>query len=274
LQPANEVNTAINPRVAGVVARGMSQGREQRFASASVMRAAMKGDEGTKADRTEAATVIFPAGPAAATIVSESQAAPTAAVRGETTAVQTSARKSAVRPWAIIAAALVLIFVGVGVFYAIRSGSDSTAVATPTPSPSPSSTPAEVAADADADPVTGGSTNQDTVGKSAEAAVKKNEKVIKDKASATDRVVVSEKPKPSPPLIQNNPTWNLPQSPDIPLVNSPDNSLLRRQRINPRVRNLPDGSKIIINPDGSQVLVTPDGTRRQVAPARRFPRQP
>jgi hypothetical protein len=110
--------------------------------------------------------------------------------------------------------------------------------------------------------------------KSAEAAIKKNQNVVKDKGSAADRVVVSEKPKPSPPLLDNNPTWPVPQTPQIPDVNSPDNSLLQRRRIAPRVRNLPDGSKLIINPDGSRVLVMPDGTRRQVAPAPKFRRRP
>ncbi len=271
LQPANEVNARISPHIAGVLARGMSQGREQRFASASAMRGAMKGEEGTQGvgDRTEAATVIFPAAPTAKTLVSEPQAPPTAAVRGETTVVQPSARKSALRPWAIIAAALVLIGVGVGVFYAIQSSNNPTAVATPTPSPSPSpsSAPAEVDAEANTDPGTGGSIDGTAAVKSAEAAIKKNQNVVKDKGSAADRVVVSEKPKPSPPLLDNNPTWPVPQTPQIPDVNSPDNSLLQRRRIAPRVRNLPDGSKLIINPDGSRVLVSPDGTRRQVTPA-------
>src|SRR5918995_2253695 len=67
LQPANEVNTTVNARLASVLARGMSQGREQRFASASTMRAAMKGEDPTLAtgDHTEAATIIFPAMPTA-----------------------------------------------------------------------------------------------------------------------------------------------------------------------------------------------------------------
>src|SRR5918995_311495 len=64
---ASEANHAIGHDVASVLARGMSQGREQRFASASAMRAAMKGEDATlsSSDRTEAATIIFPAMPTA-----------------------------------------------------------------------------------------------------------------------------------------------------------------------------------------------------------------
>ena len=274
LQPANEVNPTVNQRVASVIARGMSQSREQRFASASAMRTAMKGEDATLAtgDRTEAATVIFPAAPTAPTVVAEPQAAPTAALRDETTVVQTVPRKSAaLPPWAIIAAAVVLIGVAVGVFYAIQKNNGATVVATPTPQPSPSATssPTEVAADANTDPVTGGTTDPGAVEKNAEAVVKKNEKVVKDKA--VDRAVV-EKPKPSPPLVKN-PTWDVPEFPETPEVNSPDDSLFRRRGSGVRVRNLPDGSRIVINPDGTRVMILADGTRRALPPNPRLRRQ-
>ncbi len=275
LQPANEVNTTINQRIAAVLARGMSQGREQRFASASKMRAAMKGEDATLAtgERTEAATVIFPAAPIAPTVVVEPQTPPTAAVRGETTVVQTVPRKSVLPPWAIIAAAVVLIGVAVGVFYAIQKNNGATVVATPAPQPSPAATgtPAEVASDAGTDPATGGTTDQEAIEKSAASAVKKNEKAVKDKTNPVDRVV-SEKPKPSPPLL-NNPTWQAPQIPETPDVNAPDNSLFRRRGAGVRIRNLPDGSRIIINPDGTRVMIMADGTRRVLPPAPRPRRQ-
>ena len=268
LQPANEVNGAINARVAGVLARGMSQGREQRFGSASAMRAAMKGEDGTQSagDRTEAATVIF-AGSSAATVVAEPQSPPTAAVRGETTVVQTP-KRSGLRPWAIVVAAVVLIGVGFGVFYAIQNRNGTTAVSTPTPSPSPASTPVDVAADPDPTPASGGSADEAALEKSTEAATKKNEKGVKEtKLAPADRVVVTDKPKPSPPLI-GNPTWNAPQAPETPGTGPADNSLFPR-RTGTRVRNLPDGSRIIINPDGTRVMIMADGTRRVLPPAPR-----
>ena len=277
LQPANEVNTTVNQRVASVLARGMNQGREQRFATASAMRTAMKGEDATQAtgDRTEAATVIFPAAPTAPTIVAERQAAPTAALHGDTTVNQTILRKSGLPPWAIIAAAVVLIGVALGVFYAIQKNNGATVVATPATEPLPSATsaPAEVAADANTDSANGGTTDQQATGKSVEAAVKKTEKVVKDKANPVDRVVVSEKPKPSPPLI-GSPIWNTPQFPETPAVDTPDNSLLRRPGSGVRIRNLPDGSRIVINPDGTRVMIMADGTRRVLPPAPKRRRQP
>ncbi|HEY5884951.1 MAG TPA: protein kinase [Pyrinomonadaceae bacterium] len=267
LQPANEVNGAINARVAAVLARGMSQGREQRFVSASAMRAAMKGEDGTQSagDRTEAATVIFP-GSSAATAVTELQSPPTAALGGETTVVQTTPKRSGLRPWALVVAAVVLIGVGFGVFYAIQNRNGTTAVSTPTPSPSPASTPADVAADPN--PAAGGSADEAALENSTEATIKKNEKVVKDtKPAPVDRVVVTEKPKPSPPLI-GNPTWNEPKPPETPDTGPADNSLFPR-RPGIRVRNLPDGSRIIINPDGTRVMIMADGTRRVLPPAPR-----
>ena len=271
LQPANEVNPVVTLRVAGVLGRGMSQGREQRFASASAMRAALKGEEATSAtgDRTEAATVIFPAPQTAPTVVTPSPASPTAALHGETTIVQ--AKKSGLRPWAIIAAAVVLIGIAVGVFYAIQKNNNSTAVSTPAPepTPSPTSTPAELTAETD--PATGGPTDAEAAAKNAEAPVQKNEKVVTDNKPAPDRS--GEKPKPSPPLVSKQPTFDVPEIPDTPEIDTPDNSLLPRRRPGTRVRNLPDGSRIIISPDGSRVLIMADGTRRILPPAPRR-RQP
>src|SRR5258705_6059991 len=61
LVPANEVSANIGPQVASVLARAMSQNREQRFATAAEMRSALKetGEAATLTDRSEAATVIF-----------------------------------------------------------------------------------------------------------------------------------------------------------------------------------------------------------------------
>src|SRR5580765_3334627 len=43
LQPANEINGSVGPQVARVLARAMSQNREQRFTTAAEMRLALKG---------------------------------------------------------------------------------------------------------------------------------------------------------------------------------------------------------------------------------------
>lgn len=63
LTPANEIIGSIGPEVASVLARAMSQNKEQRFPSAAGMRAALKGtgEAATLLGKTEAATVLFEA---------------------------------------------------------------------------------------------------------------------------------------------------------------------------------------------------------------------
>src|SRR5688572_15235078 len=120
LLPANEVNPAISPHIAAVLARGMSQNREQRYSTAAAMRAALKDPEGatTNVERTEAATVLFPPLEATRVDATQPQVAQAAGLIGETTVVQPSTpRRSRVAPWAIAAAVVILIGVGFGVFY-------------------------------------------------------------------------------------------------------------------------------------------------------------
>src|SRR6478672_2571751 len=59
LRPANELNSSVGPEVARVLARAMSQNREQRFSSAAEMRSAVKGspEVATLTGKAEAATV-------------------------------------------------------------------------------------------------------------------------------------------------------------------------------------------------------------------------
>src|SRR5688572_24907068 len=61
LSPAHEVASGIGPEVAGVLARGMSQNRDQRYPTAAAMRAALDGtgEVATLVAKTEAATVLF-----------------------------------------------------------------------------------------------------------------------------------------------------------------------------------------------------------------------
>lgn len=277
LQPANEVNSLITQHVANVLARGMSQGKEQRYSTAAAMRAALRDTSGatTSKDRTEAATVLFQ-GPAVPTLTdTEIQSAKTEIKTGETTVVRSARpRGSKLAPWAIAAAAMVLIGVGFGVFYALQNR-DTTpaAVAAPTPQPSPSAQDLNAAAEVDTS--TGGTTEEKSaadIEKSTDAAVKL-EKVTKDKGKAPQRAGSAEKPKPAPPVTEQYPSINAPVAPVTPEVDAPDFTPNRR-RLGTRVRNLPDGSRIIINPDGTRVMITPDGTRRVLPPAQRVRRIP
>jgi serine/threonine protein kinase len=281
LQPANEVNSLVTPHIANVLARGMSQGKEQRYSTAASMRAALRDTSGatTSKDRTEAATVLFH-GPASPTLAdTEIQSAKTeiktGIKTGETTVVQSPRpRGSKLAPWAIAAAAVVLIGVGFGVFYAIQKRDNSpAAVVAPTPQPSPSAQ--DLNADAEVDPATGGTTDEKStqdIEKSADAAVKL-EKSTRDKGKAPQRAEAAEKPKPTPPIAEQYPSINAPLTPVTPEVNAPDFTPNRR-RLGTRVRNLPDGSRVIINPDGSRVMIMPDGTRRVLPPAQRVRRLP
>ena len=269
LLPANEVNPAISPHTAAVLARAMSQNREQRYSSAAAMRAALKDTEGatTDTERTEAATVLFPPPSATRVEATQPQAAQPAGFVGETTVVQASKPgRSKIAPWAIAAAAVILIGVGFGVFYAIQNRDNSAAVSSPTPQPSATVETDVINPDEDVKPATGGSTG-DQAAAAADATLKKNEKVVKAKEKVSDRANVTAKPKPTPHRGHQSPADDVPEMPETPLINSPDNTFNRqRPLLGPRVRTLPDGSRIIVNRDGTRVLIRPDGTQ-QVMPA-------
>jgi len=274
LLPANEVNPPVGPHTAAVLARGMSQNRERRYSSAAAMRATLRDTEGatTNADRTEAATVLFPE--ATRADAAQAQAAQPAGLTGETTVVQTSKpHRSRVAPWAIAAAAVILIGVGFGVFYAIQNRDNSAAVSAPTPQPSPTTEAENIDPDEQVEPATGGSTG-DQAAEAVEATLKKNETVVKPKENVAERANVREKPKPTPHRGHQSPEVDVPARPETPpLINSPDNTFNRQQPLlSPRVRTLPDGSQVIVNPDGTRVLIKPDGTRHvmpRVQPRRR-----
>ena len=275
LLPANEVNPAVSPHTAFVLARGMSQNREQRYSSAAAMRAALRDTEGatTNAERTEAATVLFP--PLAATRVDATQAqvAQPSGVVGETTVVQKSKTpRSRVAPWAIAAATVILIGVGFGVFYAIQNRDNPAAVSSPTPQPSATTEAQILNPNEQIAPATGGSTG-DQAAEATEATLKKDEKVVKAKEKSSERANVAEKAKPTPHRDHPSPGANVPEIPETPLINTPDNTFNRqRPLLGPRIRTLPDGTQVIVNPDGTRVLIKPDGTRHvmpRVQPRRR-----
>ena len=139
LIPANEISASIGPEVASVLARAMSQNRDQRYQTAAAMRDAFKGtaEAATLVGRSEAATILH--APSAATLATLPDADATATIlkpgetaHGETTVVRhpAPAASSRVAPWAIGVAALVLIGVLFGGFYAYQRR-NSNASATP-----------------------------------------------------------------------------------------------------------------------------------------------
>jgi serine/threonine protein kinase len=137
---ANLISSNIGPEVASVLARGMSQSRDQRYPTAAGMRAALNGTDevATLSGRSEAPTVLHAQG--ATTVRDQSGADATATMlkHGETTVVppKTSRPGKKIAPWAIGAAALVLMCVLFGCYYAYQHR-NSTAEAEPTGSPQP-----------------------------------------------------------------------------------------------------------------------------------------
>ena len=280
LTPANEINGTIGPEIANVLARAMSQNKEQRFPSAAGMRAALNGtgEAATLLGKTEAATVLLPPGATVAD-VAPAEARQTAAETGETTVVRSEATagKRRVAPWAIAAAAVVLIGVLFGGFYAYQHRNNFNAATTPAsspeqgnsnaantqPSPASNQTPTEPSSGSVSDPrkiiiVSGHPTP-------ANEPAKKNEK------SARNAEKGGEKPAgavPVPPQGTGeyyNPK-DVPGAPILPEIADPD--LMRPDRRGVRrmggvtTRNFPDGRQLMTLPDGTRVVTMPDGTKR------------
>jgi serine/threonine protein kinase len=278
LKPANEVTPSVGPQVAGVLARSMSQNRDQRYTSAAEMRAALKGtgEAATLTGKAEAATVIFQAPASTMADPRRPDTRPTALQAGETTVVRPKEGKSWLVPMGIGAAAVVLIVVLFGGFYAYQHRN----TATPTGS--------EVGEQGNATPqpsaATSDNTTQPTAGtlkdeKSAEASAPVGGTPKKDvqAGKTVDRVIVipstSNTPnnQPAPPIVaERNPAaQNTPAPPSVPEVDDTQPDGIRGRRRGAAgvgIRNLPDGTQVYTGPDGTRVLVRPNGEKRIIRP--------
>lgn len=283
LRPANEINGNIGPEVSSVLARGMSQNREQRFATAEAMRSALKetSEAATLAGRSEAATVLKPL---AATLAADAGTVKqTASKVGETTVVREPAasRERRLGPWALGAAALVLVGVVFGVFYAYQHRSNSSSTTAPAnandaqENKSPD-TPAATAAPTGSSETAGNSLKEEkkpeisTQRGDVTEAAKKNVK-----ASVTD-----EKNPDKPPQSRNvqvaapsPPETTKPVAPTIDESEPPRTNPTRRRMNGASVRNFPDGTQIVTSPDGTRVVTSPDGTSRVYRPGEKIIRR-
>ncbi len=291
LAPANEISRSIGPEVASVLARAMSQNRDQRYPTAAAMRAALKGtgEAATLLGRTEAATVLFE--PSANTLASPAKA-PTVMKGSETTVVrsQSGPRKRRIAPWAIGAATLVLIGVLVGGFYAYqRRNNSNTATAPSNPAEQPNenaatSEPSPPANQAATEPnsgslaevkkvvVPGHPSAVDEPAKKSEKAVKDNEKAKDKRASVGDNV-----PGPTPGVGEHPDLKNAPVVPKMPEVIVPDATQpnrrdLRRMGV-PTTRTFPDGRQVMTLSDGTRIVTFPNGTKRIFGPGQRVVRR-
>lgn len=290
LAPANDISNSIGPEVASVLARAMSQNRDQRYPTAAAMRAALKGtgEAATLVERTEAATVLFE--PSANTLASPAEAQ-TVMKGSEATVVrsQSGSGKRRNAPWAIGAAALVLIGVLFSGFYAYQYRNNSNATTTPTTlgeqeNVNPATAdPSPAQNQAAGEPVSGG---LDEVKKivisghppATNEPAKKNEKASKNNAKAGEKSADADA-EPTPDVAEQYPNMtkvpgvpNMPEI-DIPDMSRPGNRGFRRLGGGTTTRNLPDGTQVMTLPDGTRVVTLPNGTKRILGPGKRIERR-
>ncbi len=290
LKPAHEVNSSVPAGSAAVLQKAIAQNRDQRYSSAAEMRRALQGvgSETTVSNRSEANTVLFPA--SAPSIAAETRAnAREATVQtGETTVVRHPAHARR-KPWVVPAAAVVLLVGAVGGFYAYQKRNNSANV--DAPAINQISTPA-----VQSEPPGGGSaastetpeeTKQVADDKRQVAAeekvVRKQEKDTKQKVAdrqQADRAAAEEADRARAER-QSREHPAQPEVPDEDAVDAPRprQPPARRRAGNVVIRNLPDGTQVIVGPGGNRVIVAPDGRRQVIRPwqrvnRRRIPRRP
>jgi len=277
LIPANEISNAIGPQVANVLTRGMSQNREQRYATAAAMREALKGSEeaATLVGRSEAATILH--APSAATLAETRgpvEKTTTSVRHGETTVVRPR-EKRRVAPWAIGLAALVLIGVLFGGFYAYQRRNRQVLAPVPSPTieqaampveqPSPSGDKASTSSS----PATTAEQKKPTVNTAPLSTdLARKEKSKRGEAPKKEERAEEENPEtPDEPGNDNNNTRVTPRVPEIVIPRFPErpipNSGTRTLRNGTSITVLADGTRIVTGPNGIQRIIRPGGKLRR-----------
>jgi protein kinase-like protein len=267
LLKASEANAAVAPDVDEVLAKAMSQNRDQRYASAADMRKALHGAEQatTVVNRGEAQTVLFPTPPPKTVAVpTQTVATPrTVGATGETTVVRP--REGGPRrtfPIAISAVAVVIVACTALGFYALRKRNEPvTQIASE--SPTPIGGPAAITATPETTPapeekkteVAGAPTTPKKEVKKTPAPEKR------DNTTRVDAEVHAEEPP------------DVPVAPDFRAPEKPRRSSVRVVG-GVVIRTLPDGSQIITTPDGGRFMISKDGTRTVLSPPRSNRRRP
>jgi len=238
LQNANEANAAVDPAVAAVLQKAMSQNREQRYRSAAEMEKALTSTDQatTVSSRGEAATVLFPPAGTVSPSPTKVTGAPTAAkqrteVVGETTVLRTAKEspRSSFSPLLIVALILVALLNG-----------QRAAAQQPK---SAAAGQAEKAAAADKQKATKAKNTE----KRESSSTKREEDVTVDEQGEHKK-------------------GNVPEPPEVPDTDesTPPNRRPRIKRFPGGVviRYFPNGSQLITTPDGGRVLIFPNGQRR------------
>lgn len=274
LTPASVANPVVAPEIAAVLAKGMAQNREQRYATAADMRRAFDESEHatTVMNRGEAQTVLFP--PAATPTVS----VPTQVVArqktnptGETTVVKPilgGRSGGRLLPVGLSAAALIVVAGCVFGFVIWNKQKREDAVqvmsVTPTPAANPVTSPAATPEETpDEDPA-----EEETAATKPTPAPRRQERSRNEAKQSPDpdetRVEVEVQTHVEPPEVPTPPN-----SQELKRPRRPQTRVLPGGMV---MRLLPDGSQIITMRDGTRIYVSPDGQRRVVPPRNR--RQP
>jgi hypothetical protein len=304
LPPANRVASQVSTAVANVLSKSMSQKRDDRFASAVLMREAFRLASTSSAELGDAATVLVTSaatssggstvatdkstklkggqtkafGNEAQTLIAgdatEVRGAPE---RGETvTAVRAASGARGSRRWLPAALLLLVIASGAGAFFVYRARHNQAQNPTPV-SPSPAPT---IQAEATPSPANANSESGTAV-KTTEPKSERS-KVESTVQRATTTKPSTEKSTTSTPAQNENAIAHDPnhgsdrgRSPAGPLPTpyDPGRNVPGRQpghppRVNetPGVRTFPNGTKVVTQPDGTRVVTMPNGTTRVFPP--------
>ena len=289
LVPANKISNSIGPEVAAVLARAMSQNRDQRYPTAAGMRAALNGtsEAATLVSKSEAATVLHAPSGATLGALPQSETNPTMLKGGETTVVrsqapsQSPAARRSVAPWAIAAAAVILIGVLCGCYYAYHLHT-SNAAAVPDNSNQPANTNAvkvePSAAEHASEPGSGNLTEEKAGATVSHPTVvaetaRKNEKPAKRNEKSGKTAAASDE---EPDTGDESNTRGLPATPDAPevFIPNPGNPRAARRMGVPFTRKLKDGSQVTVLGDGTRIVTMKDGSTRMFRPGPKvFPRK-
>jgi hypothetical protein len=269
LVKASEANSAVAPEVDQVLAKAMSQNREQRYATAADMRKALHGTEqaSTIVNRGEAQTVLFPPPPTTVTVPTQTAVRQeTVGAKGETTVVRRrdGGPRRRLFPIAVSAAVLVLVACGALGFYVLQKRDEPVvqiAAETPTPIGGPASTTPAPSAES----TTSAEENQ------AVTAPKKTDKPARNEEAKKAPTPAKPETRVDVDVEEHEPRVEPPDVPAQPDFQGPNRVRKLPVRVMPGgvvIRNLPDGSQIISLPDGSRFMISKEGKRTVLNPPR------
>ena len=281
LQNANEANAAVDPAVAAVLQKAMSQNREQRYRSAAEMEKALTSTDQatTVSSRGEAATVLFPPAGTVSPSPTKVTGAPTAAkqrteVVGETTVLRTAKEspRSSFSPLLIVALILVALGICTAGFLAFQrrqvSGPAQVVSATPENVPAANASPEASKEDSlNGQRAAAQQQKSAAAGQAEKAAAADKQKATK--AKSTEKRESSSTKREEDVTVDEqgeHKKGNVPEPPEVPDTDesTPPNRRPRIKRFPGGVviRYFPNGSQLITTPDGGRVLIFPNGQRR------------